>query len=126
MASGIQVMKKSLITSKGVNFMAGNFFGGQFTTPSIQVIPVTSREIVDSYPVAPGATVVFLNYKDRRLYIKDQSTNVFNCNIEEFILVKPEEYANQNQNGKYVTEEMFTALCNTVQDLRRQFEEFIK
>lgn len=70
---------------------------GMFGMPTVQpnnlqVLSTTSREYAENYNVAPGHTIVFINYNGRRLYIKTQNQNGLSYEMEEMIILKPEEF----------------------------------
>ena len=132
-------------------------FSNTNTTPipqpsGIQVIPASNRQIADDYPLSAGTTGLFFNYNGRRIYIKTQNKNGLSYDMEEFIILKPEEFqqlqqqalVNQTQrpeqqqnfgnNGaSYVTKgeyESFLVNYNNLavafQELKDKFDEFIK
>jgi hypothetical protein len=132
-------------------------FGNTNTTPipqpsGIQVIPASNRQVADDYPLSAGTTGFFFNYNGRRIYIKTQNQNGLSYDMEELIILRPEEFQqlqqqalnNQNQrpeqqtnfggNGaSYVTKGEFEEfvhnhnnLATAFQELKEKFEEFIK
>lgn len=127
-------------------------FNNANTTPipqpsGIQVIPASNRQVADDYPLSAGTTGFFFNYNGRRIYIKTQNQNGLSYDMEELIILRPEEFQqlqqqalmNQGQrheqqsnnvtadNGaSYVPVEKFNELYSKVESLQKQFEEFIK
>lgn len=132
-------------------------FNNTNTTPipqpsGIQVIPASNRQVADDYPLSAGTTGFFFNYNGRRIYIKTQNQNGLSYDMEELIILRPEEFQqlqqqalnNQNQrpeqqttlggNGaSYVTKCEFEEfvrnhnnLVTAFQELKEKFEEFIK
>lgn len=132
-------------------------FGGQNLTPipqpsGIQVIPASNRQVAEDYPLSAGSTGFFFNYNGRRIYIKTQNQNGLSFNMEELIILTPEEFQQMQQqalnaqsqkpeqqqnlgnNGaSYVTKgeyESFLVNYNNLavafQELKEKFEEFIK
>lgn len=143
----------------------GNMFGGfnsgnnmfnvQPMQPNnLQVLSTNSREYAENYPVSPGHTIVFMNYNGRRLYIKTQNQNGLSYEMEEMVLLKPEEFQQIQQAAvqnnlqsqkqepndaqvKYVPMEQYGKDFNTMggaivelrdrfEKLEKEFEEFIK
>lgn len=132
-------------------------FGNTNTTPipqpsGIQVIPASNRQVADDYPLSAGTTGFFFNYNGRRIYIKTQNQNGLSYDMEELIILRPEEFQqiqqqalnaqsqkpeqqqNLGNNGaSYVTKgeyESFLVNYNNLavafQELKEKFEEFIK
>lgn len=132
-------------------------FNNQNTTPipqpsGIQVIPASNRQVADDYPLSAGTTGFFFNYNGRRIYIKTQNQNGLSYDMEELIILRPEEFqqlqqqalANQTQRPEQQTQlakegasyvskneynmflEKYNALAESFDDLKRRFEEFIK
>lgn len=125
-------------------------FGGQtqqapIPQPSgIQVIPASNRQVAEDYPLSAGTTGFFFNYNGRRIYIKTQNTNGLSYDMEELIMLTPQEFqqlqqaalTNQDQrhsqqtNGdnsaSFVPVEKFDELAAKVESLQKQLEEFIK
>lgn len=128
---------------------------GMFGMPTVQpnnlqVLSTTSREYAENYNVAPGHTIVFINYNGRRLYIKTQNQNGLSYEMEEMVILKPEEFqqaAVQNniqpqkqestEPEKYVSLDQYGKDFNSMggaiielkdrfEKLEKQFEEFIK
>jgi hypothetical protein len=129
---------------------------GMFGMPTVQpnnlqVLSTTSREFAENYNVAPGHTIVFINYNGRRLYIKTQNQNGLSYEMEEMIILKPEEFQqiqqaavqnnvqSQKQEAaeKYVSLDQYGKDFNSIggaiielkdrfEKLDKQFEEFIK
>ena len=129
---------------------------GMFGMPTVQpnnlqVLSTTSREYAENYNVAPGHTIVFINYNGRRLYIKTQNQNGLSYEMEEMVLLKPEEFQQiqqaavqnnlqpqkQEAGEKYVSLDQYGKDFNSVgaaiielkdrfEKLEKQFEEFIK
>lgn len=128
-------------------------FGTQTVQPNnLQVLSTTSREFAENYNVSPGHTIVFINYNGRRLYIKTQNQNGLSYEMEELIILRPEEFqqlqqqalTNQAQRPEQQTHlakegasyvprneynmflEKYNALAESFEDLKQRFEEFIK
>ena len=125
-------------------------FNNQNTTPvpqpsGIQVIPVSNRQVADDYPLSAGTTGFFFNYNGRRIYIKTQNQNRLSYDMEELIILRPEEFqqlqqqvlnaqtqrpeqqTNFGNNGAlYVSVEQFNELTEKVNSLQKQLEDFIK
>lgn len=129
---------------------------GMFGMPTVQpnnlqVLSTTSREYAENYNVAPGHTIVFINYNGRRLYIKTQNQNGLSYEMEEMVLLKPEEFQQiqqaavqnnlqpqkQEATEKYVSFDQYGKDFNSIggaiielkdrfEKLEKQFEEFIK
>ena len=129
---------------------------GMFGMPTVQpnnlqVLSTTSREYAENYNVAPGHTIVFINYNGRRLYIKTQNQNGLSYEMEEMVLLKPEEFQQIQQAAvqnnlqpqkqeaaeKYVSFDQYGKDFNSIggaiielkdrfEKLEKQFEEFIK
>lgn len=129
--------------------MANNFGGAQYgmnpgnnvsgwnnaiptTSPSLSIMPSNSREFSEQYPLAPNATMVFINYNQKKLWIKTEHPNGLGYDFEDFNLLSNNDLAvyqqvqnsmQQNQNGfdttNFVTREEFDKL-------KKSFEEFIK
>ena len=151
------------IPSTGNNMFGGfnngtlntGMFGTQTVQPNnLQVLSTTSREFAENYNVAPGHTIVFINYNGRRLYIKTQNQNGLSYEMEEMVLLKPEEFQQMQQAAvqnnlqmqkqdsnleapKYVSMDQYGKDFNTMggaivelrdrfDKLEKQFEEFIK
>lgn len=103
--------------------------GGQ----SLLIMPASSRQFAEQYPLAPNVTMVFINYNQRKLWIKTQSANGLGYGIEDFNLVSDEalqqylqpQEASQIQNG-FVTQQEFSALTTAVSELRSQIDELLK
>ena len=121
--------------------------------PNLQVLSTTSREHAENYNVAPGHTIVFINYNGRRLYIKTQNQNGLSYEMEEMVILKPEEFQQIQQAAvqnniqpqkqeatepeKYVSLDQYGKDFNSMggaiielkdrfEKLEKQFEEFIK
>lgn len=125
-------------------------FNNQTTTPvpqpsGIQVIPASNRQVADDYPLSAGTTGFFFNYNGRRIYIKTQNQNGLSYDMEELIILRPEEFQQLQQqalnaqtqrpeqqtnlanNGAlYVSVEQFNELTEKVNSLQRQLEDFMK
>lgn len=132
-------------------------FNNANTTPipqpsGIQVIPASNRQVADDYPLSAGTTGFFFNYNGRRIYIKTQNQNGLSYDMEELIILRPEEFQqlqqqalnNQNQRpeqqqnlgnsgASYVPKGEFEALVENhnnlavaFKELKEKFEEFIK
>lgn len=131
---------------------------GMFGMPTVQpnnlqVLSTTSREYAENYNVAPGHTIVFINYNGRRLYIKTQNQNGLSYEMEEMVMLKPEEFQQIQQAAvqnniqpqkqeptepeKYVSLDQYGKDFNSMggaiielkdrfEKLEKQFEEFIK
>jgi hypothetical protein len=129
---------------------------GMFGMPTVQpnnlqVLSTTSREYAENYNVAPGHTIVFINYNGRRLYIKTQNQNGLSYEMEEMVILKPEEFQQIQQAAvqnnlqsqkqeipeKYVSLDQYGKDFNSIggaiielkdrfEKLEKQFEEFIK
>jgi hypothetical protein len=129
---------------------------GMFGMPTVQpnnlqVLSTTSREYAENYNVAPGHTIVFINYNGRRLYIKTQNQNGLSYEMEEMVILKPEEFQQiqqaavqnnvqpqkQEATEKYVSLDQYGKDFNSMggaiielkdrfEKLEKQFEEFIK
>ena len=131
---------------------------GMFGMPTVQpnnlqVLSTTSREFAENYNVAPGHTIVFINYNGRRLYIKTQNQNSLSYEMEEMVILKPEEFQQiqqaaiqnsiqpqkqeQAEPEKYVSFDQYGKDFNSIggaiielkdrfEKLEKQFEEFIK
>ena len=143
--------------STGTNNMFSGFnnvpntsmFGMPTVQPNnLQVLSTTSREFAENYNVAPGHTVVFINYNGRRLYIKTQNQNGLSYEMEEMVILKPEEFQQIQQaaiqsnlhpqkqepeeSEKYVSLDFnsmggaIIELKDQFEKLKKQFEEFIK
>lgn len=145
--------------------MANNFGGAQYgmnpgnnisgwnntipiTSPSLSIMPSNSREFSEQYPLAPNATMVFINYNQKKLWIKTEHPNGLGYDFEDFNLLSNNDLAmyqqqvqnsmQQNQNGikpnvAYVTADDYNALGIALTDLRKefdslkkQFDEFVK
>lgn len=145
--------------------MANNFGGTQYgmnpgnnvsgwnntipaASPSLSIMPSNSREFSEQYPLAPNATMVFINYNQKKLWIKTEHPNGLGYDFEDFNLLSNNDLAmyqqqvqnsmQQNQNGikpnvAYVTADDYNALGNALTDLRKefdvlkkQFDEFVK
>lgn len=99
------------------------------TQQLLQVIPISTREAVEQFPMAPSSTIVFMNYNARKLWIRSQHYNGLSYDIEEFTMLTNQDLQNfqaqaqQNQNSfdttNFVTKEEFDKL-------KKSFEEFIK
>lgn len=132
-------------------------FNNANTTPipqpsGIQVIPASNKQVADDYPLSAGTTGFFFNYNGRRIYIKTQNQNGLSYDMEELIILRPEEFQqlqqqalnNQNQRpeqqqnlgnswASYVPKGEFEALVENhnnlavaFKELKEKFEEFIK
>lgn len=129
---------------------------GMFGMPTVQpnnlqVLSTTSREYAENYNVAPGHTIVFINYNGRRLYIKTQNQNGLSYEMEEMVILKPEEFQQiqqaaiqnniqpqkQEDAEKYVSLDQYGKDFNSMggaiielkdrfEKLEKQFEDFIK
>lgn len=117
--------------------------GLTFPQPSgIQVIPASSRQIAEDYPLSAGTTGFFFNYNGRRVYIKTQNKNGLSYDMEELIILTPQEFQQMQQaalvaqthsqqpiavnSASSVSVDDFNALVSKVDSLYKQFEEFIK
>ena len=103
------------------------------TQQLLQVIPISTREAVEQFPMAPNSTIVFMNYNARKLWIRSQHYNGLSYDIEDFNMLTNQDLQNfqaqaqnqvqgqQNQNGSadYVTREEFDKL-------KASFEELMK
>ena len=77
-------------------------FGGQNQVPvpqpsGIQVIPASNRQVAEDYPLSAGTTGFFFNYNGRRIYIKTQNTNGLSYDMEELIMLTPQEFQQLQQ-----------------------------
>ena len=142
-------------SNTGMPFNFGN--NNNPTTPipqpsGIQVIPASNRQVADDYPLSAGTTGFFFNYNGRRIYIKTQNQNGLSYDMEELIILRPEEFqqlqqqalTNQaqkpeqqknlgNNGASYVSKneydmflQRYNSLAESFDDLKRRFEEFIK
>lgn len=120
----------------GSTQMANSGMNFQTTTvPSLMIMPSNSRQFAEQYPVAPNVTMVFINYNQKKLWIKTMHSNSLAYDFEEFnllndndIVTLQQQVANQsaqNQNG-FVPRQEFESLTASVAALRKQLEEFIK
>lgn len=101
------------------------------TQQLLQVIPISTREAVEQFPMAPSSTIVFMNYNARKLWIRSQHYNGLSYDIDEFNMLTNQDLQSfqaqvqnqtpQNQNGSadYVTREEFDKL-------KASFEELMK
>lgn len=106
-------------------------YGPQQTSGMIPVYSVQSRENAESYPVPANSTALFMNYSGRKFWIKTEHSNGLSYDMEEMIFFTPSElqqYTQQLQsqtqtppqnNIEYVSKSEF-------EELKKQFEEFIK
>ena len=116
------------MTNSGMNFPTT-------TVPSLMIMPSNSRQFAEQYPVAPNVTMVFINYNQKKLWIKTMHSNSLAYDFEEFnllndndIVALQQQVANQsaqNQNG-FVPRQEFESLTASVAALQKQLEEFIK
>ena len=93
----------------------------------LQVVPISNREAVEQFPVAPSSTVVFMNYNNRKLWIKTEHMNGLSYDIEDFNMLSDQDLQNfqnqtqqqiqQNQNANFVTREEFDKLKASIDEL---------
>lgn len=118
------------------------------TNPSLSIMAANSRNFSEQYPLAPNATMVFLNYNQKKMWIKTMHSNGLAYDFEEFNLLTDSDLIqyqqqvqnsmqqNQNEikpNVAYVTADDYNALGIALTDLRKefdalkkQFDEFVK
>lgn len=87
-------------------------------TPTTIVVPVSSADAAKAYPVAPGVTVLLMNYPGREFWVKTTGVDGFTQTMisHKFLVESDSSRATTEQ---FVSREEFEAL-------KKQFEEFIK
>jgi hypothetical protein len=130
-------------TTYGINPGSTGTWGGvtmPTTIPtnnsSLSIMPSNSREFSEQYPLAPNATMVFINYNQKKLWIKAMHANGLAYDFEDFNLLSNNDLMQyqqqvqnsfqQNQNGNFVSRDEYNSLCNSFDALKKQFEDFIK
>ena len=109
-------------------------FGGQQYPQNIQpndirVYSMNTREGAEQYPVPVGSTAIFMNYNGRKFWIKTQNTNGLSYDLQEMIFFTPEELQNYTEQIKatpQASQATEYATKKEFDELKRQFEEFIK
>lgn len=106
------------------------------TNPSLSIMASNSREFSEQYPLAPNATMVFLNYNQKKMWIKTMHSNGLAYDFEDFNLLTDNDLiqyqqqvhnsVQQNQNGNFVPRSEFENLVTQFNNLQKQFDEFVK
>lgn len=109
--------------------------------PSLSIMASNTREFAEQYPLAPNATMVFINYNQKKIWIKTMHANGLSYDFEDFNMFSDNDLAiyqqqvqnsmQQNQNGikpnvAYVTADDYNALGTALTDLRKEFEALKK
>lgn len=112
----------------------GGSYGQQTQSTGIPTYAMQTREGAEQYPLQPGSTAILMNYNGRKFWIKTQHPNGLAYDFEEMIFFTPAELQQYNQQiiqqaqqsqptvnqvADYVSRQEFD-------DLKKQFEEFIK
>ena len=106
------------------------------TNPSLSIMASNTREFAEQYPLAPNATMVFINYNQKKIWIKTMHTNGLSYDFEDFNMLSDNDLAQyqqqvqnsvqQIQNGNFVQRVEFDNLMSQFQALQKQFDEFVK
>lgn len=104
--------------------------------PSLSIMASNTREFAEQYPLAPNATMVFINYNQKKIWIKTMHANGLSYDFEDFNMLSDNDLAQyqqqvqnsvqQIQNGNFVQRSEFDTLMSQFQALQKQFEDFIK
>lgn len=100
---------------------------------NISFYTASTREYVEAFSIPANTTAVFLNYSGRKMWIKTEHANGLSYDIEEFILFLPTElqqYVQQIQ-AQVQAQQPSQPTVDYVpraefEELKKQFEEFIK
>ena len=117
----------------GINTNSWNPVPIPNNNPSLSIMASNTREFAEQYPLAPNTTMVFINYNQKKIWIKTMHANGLSYDFEDFNMLSNNDLAmyqqqvqnsmQQNQNGfdttNFVTKEEFDKL-------KKSFEEFIK
>ena len=117
----------------GINTNSWNPVPIPNNNPSLSIMASNTREFAEQYPLAPNTTMVFINYNQKKIWIKTMHANGLSYDFEDFNMLSNNDLAmyqqqvqnsmQQNQNGfdttNFVTREEFDKL-------KKSFEEFIK
>jgi hypothetical protein len=107
----------------------------QLQPSNLKTFSTNNRDYAENFPMSPGETAVFMNYNGRRLYIKTQNQNGLSYEMEEMIILKPEEFQQlqqaavqnniqQNQNGNHSGEIVTTEMLkNQANELLKSIDE---
>lgn len=120
--------------------MTTNSFGPvqpmPISNPSLSIMASNTREFAEQYPLAPNATMVFINYNQKKIWIKTMHANGLSYDFEDFNMLSDNDFAQyqqqvqnsvqQIQNGNFVQRVEFDNLISQFQALQKQFDEFIK
>lgn len=100
---------------------------------NILVYTASSREMAEQHQLAANTTAVFLNYSGRKMWIKTEHANGLAYDMEEFILFLPTElqqYVQQIQSQVQSQQPIQSGVeyvpRSEFEELKKQFEEFIK
>lgn len=100
---------------------------------NISFYTASTREYVEAFSIPANTTAVFLNYSGRKMWIKTEHANGLSYDIEEFILFLPNElqqYVQQIQTqaqAQQPSQSMVDYVPRAeFEELKKQFEEFIK
>ena len=118
----------------GGNQNFGQNFGEQQYPQNIQpndirVYSMPTREGAEQYPVPAGRTAIFMNYNSRRFWIKTQNPNGLSYDLQDMIFFTPEElqnYTEQIKAAPQASQATEYATKKEFDELKKQFEEFIK
>lgn len=104
--------------------------------PSLSIMASNTREFAEQYPLAPNATMVFINYNQKKIWIKTMHANGLSYDFEDFNMLSDNDLAQyqqrvqnsvrQIQNENFVQRAEFDTLMSQFQALQKQFEDFIK
>lgn len=104
--------------------------------PSLSIMASNTREFAEQYPLAPNATMVFINYNQKKIWIKTMHANGLSYDFEDFNMLSDNDLAQyqqqvqnsvqQIQNGNFVQRTEFDNLMSQFKALQKQFEEFVK
>lgn len=117
----------------GINTNSWNPVPIPNNNPSLSIMASNTREFAEQFPLAPNATMVFINYNQKKIWIKTMHANGLSYDFEDFNMLSNNDLVQyqqqvqnsmqQNQNGfdttNFVTKEEFDKL-------KKSFEEFIK
>ena len=125
------------------NNFGGNPFGGNpgmtnsfgpvqpmpISNPSLSIMASNTREFAEQYPLAPNATMVFINYNQKKIWIKTMHANGLSYDFEDFNMLSDNDLAQyqqqvqnsvqQIQNGNFVQRVEFDNLMSQFQALQK-------
>lgn len=107
-------------------------------SPYMQVIPMSTKEGAEQYPLAANTTAVFMNYNARKLWIKTEHPNGLSYDMEEFTMFNNQELQNFQtqiqqsvtnstiQNGNGISKEEYASDMKNILDRLTKLEEIMK